>query len=756
MVHFGLIDSSRNQVPLQRIEIRAKVHGYTAEVIATMTYNNKMKNPIEAVYILPLDEEAAVCGFKATIDGRTIVAEVQEKQEARDTYDDAISSGHSAFLLEESDESSDIFQINVGNLPAESTAKVELTFVCELTVEKEGRVCFLLPTVLNPRYTPQGGNSITASLPRVDSAYEFDFELLVQSASEIQEITSPHSKLNVVISSEDKCQATVRLAEPFKFDVDVKVMILNRDPFLPQATFENGVTGSNITQDFLEKPLVTLNFMPDFGKQEALETGEFIFVIDRSGSMSGDRIKNARETLFLFLKSLPEHCHFNVVGFGSSYEKLFSSSTKYSDSSVNKACNHAKNLEANLGGTEILEPLKYVFSQPVIKGSPRQVFLMTDGEVGNTQQVITLVKKNSTHARCFTFGIGQGASTALIKGVARAGQGTAEFITSSHQMQAKVVKTLRNALQPSMEDIKVTWDLPHGWDSQTIPKNLPQALFSGNRIIVYGLLSKQGGGRDEELQGKATLQATTRDNTSNMRTITHEVAFKLELKESDGCSMMHRVAAKRFIQEQQDAMGEDASSWSDDLKAKVINISKAANVVSKVTSFVAVDSESHVPIQKPMRESSEMYALKELFRSKKKSAKSKPQPKGPSPQLSRMRHSPMAAESMCYDPTIEDSFDDILAEEEKLCMPSAEGFIKKEKKKASSSLTLELIALQSASGTWTLSAELAAMLGVPVDNLQKACPDGVVFPLWATALALVWLHAKCAEKKDEWQMVGDK
>ncbi|EDO26673.1 predicted protein [Nematostella vectensis] len=147
MVHFGLIDSSRNQVPLQRIEIRAKVHGYTAEVIATMTYNNKMKNPIEAVYILPLDEEAAVCGFKATIDGRTIVAEVQEKQEARDTYDDAISSGHSAFLLEESDESSDIFQINVGNLPAESTAKVELTFVCELTVGKEGSVCFLLPTV---------------------------------------------------------------------------------------------------------------------------------------------------------------------------------------------------------------------------------------------------------------------------------------------------------------------------------------------------------------------------------------------------------------------------------------------------------------------------------------------------------------------------------------------------------------------------------------------------------------------------------
>ena len=111
-VRFGLVQKENgSRVPLESIKIKVDVQGFTAHVLATMKYSNKESNPIEAIFIFPLDEQAAVCGFQATIDGRTIVAEVQEKQEAQDTYDDAISSGHSAFLLEESDESSDIFQL---------------------------------------------------------------------------------------------------------------------------------------------------------------------------------------------------------------------------------------------------------------------------------------------------------------------------------------------------------------------------------------------------------------------------------------------------------------------------------------------------------------------------------------------------------------------------------------------------------------------------------------------------------------------
>lgn len=403
---FGLVQKQNgSRVPLESIKIQVDVQGFTAHVLATMKYTNKDENPIEAIYIFPLDEQAAVCGFQATIDGRTIVAEVQEKQEARDTYDDAISSGQSAFLLEESDESSDIFQISVGNLPPKKEAIIELRFVTELAVEVEGRVVFVLPTVLNPRYSPQDStSSLSTQIPRaaaVDSPYSFEFEMKVKAISAISEISSPSIALLVEIDDNDQSQAKVKQAEAHKFNKDVEVHILTSEPFKPQAIVENGakIEGKEDKEGFMASPVVMLNFFPEFKSSESSEKGEFVFVVDRSGSMSGSKNNSARETLLLFLKSLPDGCYFNVVGFGSSYRTLFKKSKLYNDENLKEATQLAETTQADLGGTEILAPLEWVFSQPLVKGHPRQLFLLTDGEVGNTGQVINLVQKNSKSAR---------------------------------------------------------------------------------------------------------------------------------------------------------------------------------------------------------------------------------------------------------------------------------------------------------------------------------------------------------------------
>lgn len=406
MARFGLIDKVNNsKVPLKGVRIESKLHGFTAEVVATMEYSNDGDSPIEAVYVFPLDEEAAVCGFQATIDGRTIVAEIQEKQEARDTYDDAISSGQSAFLLEESDESSDIFQVSVGNLPPSLSATVKLTFVTTLKVEKEGRIVFVLPAVLNPRYKPSGilpsASEAFPSIASVTSRYSFDFELDVQCASQISEITSPSNRLRVDINPDDNRQATVRLDENYQFKADVQVHVLCAQPHQPRALVENGVTKllDGQKNEFLAKPAVMINFFPEFDNSTNLERGEFIFVVDRSGSMGGSKMQSARETLLLFLKSLPENCYFNVVGFGNSFQKLFEKSESYNDTSLNRACSLGERMNADLGGTEILAPLREVFSQPLIKGYPRQIFLLTDGEVCNTREAVELVRSNATKAR---------------------------------------------------------------------------------------------------------------------------------------------------------------------------------------------------------------------------------------------------------------------------------------------------------------------------------------------------------------------
>ena len=403
---FGLVQKqNKSQIPLESIDIQVDVQGFTAHVVASMKYRNNEEKPIEAIYIFPLDEDAAVCGFQVIIDGRTIVAEVKDKKEAQDNYDDAVSSGQSAFLLEESDESSDIFQISVGNLPPKREALVELRFVTELSVESEGRVVFGLPTVLNPRYSPTHTTpSLSSHIPRVstvDSPYSFTFEMKVKAISAITEISSTSNTLKVEVDEINKALATVSLAEPHNLKQDIVVHILAQEPFKPQAIVENGIKieGREDKQSFMANPVVMLNFFPEFKNLELPEVGEFVFVVDRSDSMGGRRMAGAKTTLLLFLKSLPEGCFFNVVGFGSSFENLFEKSQPYNDENLKKATDLAQKMTANLCGTEILQPLQWVFSQPAVKGHPRQLFLLSDGMVANTNDVIRLVRKQSGTTR---------------------------------------------------------------------------------------------------------------------------------------------------------------------------------------------------------------------------------------------------------------------------------------------------------------------------------------------------------------------
>lgn len=235
----------------------------------------------------------------------------------------------------------------------------------------------------------------------MQSPYAFEFKMKVKAISSISEISSSSNSLKVEINENDATQANVTLAEAHNFNKDVEVHILTSEPFKPQAIVENGVKieGREDKEGFMASPVVMLNFFPEFKSIESSEKGEFVFVVDRSGSMSGSRNNSARETLLLFLKSLPDGCYFNVVGFGSSYKTLFKNSQLYNDENLKKATDLAETMQADLGGTEILRPLQWVFSQPLVKGHPRQLFLLTDGEVGNTQQVISLVQKHSNSAR---------------------------------------------------------------------------------------------------------------------------------------------------------------------------------------------------------------------------------------------------------------------------------------------------------------------------------------------------------------------
>ena len=152
-LHSCLVTSSQVSIPLQGIRLEACLTGLGSEVTVTQRYTNLEAVDVEAVYVFPLEEGAAVCGFTARVGDRLICGRVEEREKAFEVYDDAMAAGHGAFLLDQ--ERPNIFTVSVGNLRPQQTIEIAITYVTLLTFEGAA-VRLLIPTTVSPRYVPAG------------------------------------------------------------------------------------------------------------------------------------------------------------------------------------------------------------------------------------------------------------------------------------------------------------------------------------------------------------------------------------------------------------------------------------------------------------------------------------------------------------------------------------------------------------------------------------------------------------------------
>ncbi|XP_063053952.1 von Willebrand factor A domain-containing protein 5A-like, partial [Engraulis encrasicolus] len=522
-------------VPLKSVEVDVQVQGHVATVSSSLLYLNQEERPMEAVFVFPLPAECALCHFSAKLGDVEVVAKLQDKQRALEEYDDALSSGKPAFLLEEKEQGSNVFQLTVGSLPPGQSAAITLVYISELAMQADDALRFCLPTVFNPLYTPQASHTTVTpmkqllcasfipchfvssfsdmdqspmvatitSMPVDGVPYTLAVRAQVSSPQRISKVESNCSLEPLEYLNSDQTEAKVSLSSGYKFDRDVELLFYYQDAHKSTAIVEAGQEsaepGNAVLKDnfcsLMRDPVVMLSCYPEL---PASETGEFIFVMVRSCSMDSKmhsgkdakkRIDSAKDTLLLLLKSLPMGCYFNIYGFGTNFEHIFPKSVEYNQETLDEALAKVKGMRANMGGTEILPPMEHIYSLPCVPNHPRQLFIFTDGEVGigNTKVALNLVKADVNPTRCFSFGIGEGASTAFITGVAKEGSGHAQFITGKDRMQPKVMQSLRYALHPTAKDISVDWNLPDGVSVSTLSP-LPTFLFHGHRALLYAQL----------------------------------------------------------------------------------------------------------------------------------------------------------------------------------------------------------------------------------------------------------------------------
>ncbi|XP_062274902.1 von Willebrand factor A domain-containing protein 5A-like isoform X1 [Scomber scombrus] len=733
MNHCGLLTVQKEPVPLKSIEVELEVRDHVATVVSTLLYQNKEDKPLEAVFVFPLPGDAAVCHFSAKIGQTQIVAEVKEKQQAREKYDDALSSGQQAFLLEESDQSPDIFSLSVGSMPPGESASIRLEYVTELAVQADDGLRFCLPAVLNPRYQPkgsEGGSLQVTSVPASLVPYSLSFSAQVFSPRPVSKVESSCSLDPLQYLNTEQTQATVKLTAGHKFDRDVELLIYYKDAHQPTAVVEAGQTSAK-PGTLMGDPVVMLSLYPEFPQavmSSVDSCGEFVFLIDRSGSMSCPmdnsnpqltRIGSARDTLLLLLKSLPMGCYFNIYSFGSRYEHIFPKSVEYSEKTMEEALKKVENMGADLGGTEILQPLKHIYSQPCIPSQPRQLFVFTDGEVGNTKEVINLVRENSGSHRCFSFGIGEGASSVLINGLAKEGGGHAQFITGTDRMQPKVMQSLRFSLQPTVVDISVTWDLPKGV-SVTVLSPPITTIFQGQRSLIYAQLTGQS---PEAAEGCVTVKYSLAGHPSH-----NQLHFSLKPAEDTGLTV-HRLAARTLIRSLEMEERERRGQQDGGVKKKVVELSVQSGVSSSFTAFIAVNKGDGEAIQGLL-----------LRRNV------------PAPRLMKSCFMPLMAQ--CRTPFQQSMFGAL----PKMKYSDYSGGTVKvtEPKQPRRDSFLQLVSLQKASGCWLLEPHLAAVLGKTSEEVEIPKPAEVKEEVWATILALIWLHGFKLDVQDEWQLLAMK
>ena len=757
-------ENEQAQVPLVGVSIDADISSFFAKVVVSHRYVNTESTPIEAVYVFPLDEGAAVCAFEALVDGTLVVGEVHERDKAFEIYDDAMEQGHGAFLLDE--ERPDVFQASIGNLPPGKEVIVKLTYVAELAVD-EGRLRFVIPTTVSPRYAPAkdrvatGRSDAEALNPPTAFSVSYGMNLSVRVAmpGAISGIESPSHPISVKLNERE---ATVTLGQkeaPLDRDFVLSIDAVGLD--VPHALIEIGMGDAERGMGARDSGLEAIGvaFAPTFTATSA--PAELIFLVDRSGSMAGTSIEEVQNALQLCLRSMTSGCRFNIVGFGSRFESLFPEGSRiYDQSTLDIATKHVTAMQADLGGTELLPALQSVLEQAPSPELPRQVVIMTDGQVSNTDEIVALARAHAASARIFTFGIGAGASHHLVRGLARAGGGTAEFIYPGERIEPKVLRQVARLLSPALTDVRVEWALPvearsakAGGSVTQAPVRIPP-VFAGGRLTVYGFVK---GARPSNVRLTAT---------SPSGPLSFDVPVSASVSSTRTVATLAARARIRELEEGDEWLSTRGSQQKDrkasGVRNEIIELSIRYGLMSRETSFVAVERREtpvigdvklrKVPIalttgwgglQRPLHV--HMRALAAPM------ADMAPRMPGTAAmeRLSASSSPSAIARAGALFNRVKPTFR--LRVEEPRPLPVERG----------PSAMQRLIVLQAADGSWRLTKELASILERDLAQLRSAI-DGAtgsqddVLNAWATALALEWLRRHAADVEDQWRLLATK
>ncbi|XP_062832919.1 von Willebrand factor A domain-containing protein 5B2 isoform X1 [Anolis carolinensis] len=572
-------------LPLQSSCVQACANGYSLGLTVHLTYINLEQQPVDGVFVYPLEESEVVSSFEAATGSRASTFQIQNRPRMEECCLDCNASWNqplrctNGHLVLDEDLAHSTFIISTGPIGPSETLTVTLSSSQELATLPNGALRVLFPSVLMPFIDtiPESESEArglcddrlalcstscfgSAGLKSEQSflvppketdvfrgkvynpfPYEFTFEMLVKGPCLLAGLESPSHALRADANPFASSASTIciTLAEQHKCDRNLEIILYPCEPHYPHLIIEEGAmtyheyethirnrrdyariakkdndgerqvsfVQKRFHKDIFHNPVLMLNFCPEMSSVSTdfhTVTREMLFLIDRSSSVSDLCLDGIKDALLVAVKSLPSGTLLNVVGFGSCIKPLFSASKPCNSETLRMASEYIRKLRTDLGGPNLLAALTWILGQPLQRGFPRQLFLLTGSGAGNTGRIIELVRRQAATVRCFTFGLGSGACHRLLQGLAKVSRGRAEFLNPGERLQPKLIKSLKKAIEPAVSDITIDWYVPDTMEALLSPNEIA-VLYPGDRLISYCTLYHIASFRDKKPTGREQM-----------------------------------------------------------------------------------------------------------------------------------------------------------------------------------------------------------------------------------------------------------
>jgi Ca-activated chloride channel homolog len=594
---FGSLATGKGHLPLKAMDVEASIVGLAANIRLTQTFQNVFAEPLEATYIFPLPDRAGVTRFVMEVNGRIVEGEIKERSQARRAYTEAIEAGHRAAITEE--ERPGVFTMRVGNLMPNEVATIRLEMTGPLPYD-EGEATFRFPLVVAPRYIPgrpledeNVGDGVAHDTDAVPDASRITPPVLLPGyptpvrlslaidldggGAPVSDVRSSLFAIEDKSPRGDRRRFEIQAGERANRDFVLRFKLGDRDTVRTSLVLspDPGEGGPGAEGTFL------LTLVPPFESPASDKPRDVIFVLDRSGSMDGWKMVAARRAVSRMVDTLRDRDRFNVYAFDDSIESPaeFSGTDLVAATNRNRfrAVEFLAKIESR-GGTEMLQPL-YAAADKLAGGyddRERVLVLVTDGQVGNEDQIIREVSRRQKNLRVFALGIDRAVNEALLNRLAAIGGGMSEIVESEDRLDEVMDKMHRRIGTPLVTELRV---LPTGLEVEKesiVPSRMPD-LFAGAPVVITGRYRGAA-------QGNLTLDGKDAAGRGWSQSIDADVRPNRAIR---------TIWARGLVRELEDRFACGKGDRAD-LERRIVDTSLRFKVLSRFTAYLAVDKSERV------------------------------------------------------------------------------------------------------------------------------------------------------------------